>query len=386
MKFPENSAAETISNGRKTLGIGVIGCGGFGHFAMQHFLQNPEIKLVGITATHREAAYAAAKRFDVELFEDINEFLKIPGLDIVYISTPPFLHYEHSMLALNAGKNVICEKPLALTREQADEMINIASEKSLLLITNLMQRYNPLYEKMSALIDEKPLGEMIHGYFENYASDEGLLEDHWFWDRDKSGGIFIEHGVHFFDMFEGWLGKGKVVSAQAEKRPGKDMEDQVQCTVKYNNNVLINFYHGFTQAGRMDRQEMRLLFERGDVTLYEWIPDKAIINAIANEVDTKKLLEIFPGSKLDITSVYAGKDRAVRARGKELDIYQRIKVSYGFDNEKMHVYGDILKRIINDQIKWMENKDHKRVITEQNGYNSLMMAIDAADLAKTNYI
>jgi hypothetical protein len=52
----------------------------------------------------------------------------------------------------------------------------------------------------------------------------------------------------------------------------------------------------------------------------------------------------------------------------------------------MHVYGDILRRIINDQIKWMENKDHKRVITEQNGYNSLMMAIDAADLAKTNYI
>ena len=110
MKLPENSAAETISksNGRKTLGIGVMGCGGFGHFAMQHFLQNPEIKLVGITATHREAAYTAAKRFDVELFEDINEFLKIPGLDIVYISTPPFLHYEHSMLVLNAGKNVIC--------------------------------------------------------------------------------------------------------------------------------------------------------------------------------------------------------------------------------------------------------------------------------------
>ena len=63
-----------------------------------------------------------------------------------------------------------------------------------------MQRYNPLFEMVRTLIANQLLGELLHGYFENYASDENLPAEHWFWDRAKSGGIFIEHGVHFFDM------------------------------------------------------------------------------------------------------------------------------------------------------------------------------------------
>ena len=76
-----------------------------------------------------------------------------------------------------------------------------------------MQRYNPLYEVVNKIVKEKILGNFLHGFFENYASDENLNADHWFWDETKSGGIFIEHGVHFFDMFSGWLGEGKVVNA-----------------------------------------------------------------------------------------------------------------------------------------------------------------------------
>jgi predicted dehydrogenase len=67
-----------------------------------------------------------------------------------------------------------------------------------------MQRYNPLFGKVSRLVQSRVLGEVLHGSFENYGSDENLPVDHWFWDRSKSGGIFIEHGVHFFDLFAGW--------------------------------------------------------------------------------------------------------------------------------------------------------------------------------------
>ena len=98
------------------------------------------------------------------------------------------------------------------------------------------------------------LTERLHGFFENYASDEGLPPEHWFWDRSKSGGIFIEHGVHFFDLFAGWLGAGEVKSAQVSFRPERGVEEQVQCAVRYGSGPVINFYHGFTQAGRMDRQ------------------------------------------------------------------------------------------------------------------------------------
>ena len=82
-----------------------------------------------------------------------------------------------------------------------------------------MQRYNPLYHAVKALIDSALLGEFLHGYFENYAADEFLTPDHWFWDPAKSGGIFIEHGVHFFDLFEGWLGGGRVVAGHRTLRP-----------------------------------------------------------------------------------------------------------------------------------------------------------------------
>ena len=169
---------------------------------------------------------------------------------------------------------MICEKPLAMTVEQADAMIAAARKHDRLLVANLMQRYNPVYDAVKRLIQSQALGELLHGYFENYASDENLPPEHWFWDRAKSGGIFIEHGVHFFDLFAGWLGPGTVVAAQRGIRPGSSppIEEQVQCTVRYGPTVLVNFYHGFHQTGRMDRQELRLVFERGDVTLYDWVP------------------------------------------------------------------------------------------------------------------
>src|SRR5437773_8301363 len=121
-----------------------------------------------------------------------------------------------------------------------------------------MQRYNPLFDIVRRLIDSRVLGEFLHGYFENYASDEGLPAEHWFWDREKSGGIFIEHAVHFFDLFEGWLGEGEVVCAQASNRPpsgdrsiekspdrqiakspNPHIEEQVQCTVRYRDGIHV---------------------------------------------------------------------------------------------------------------------------------------------------
>ena len=190
-------------------------------------------------------------------------------IDLVYIATPPFLHHSQAMAALRAGKHVICEKPLAMTVSQADEMIAEAHRHDRLLVANLMQRYNPVSEAVGRLIKEKVLGEFLHGLFENYASDENLGPEHWFWDRSKSGGIFVEHGVHFFDLFAGWFGPGRVVAAQRGLRPGASppIEEHVACTVRYGPSAIVNFYHGFHQTGRMDRQELRLVFERGDVTL-----------------------------------------------------------------------------------------------------------------------
>lgn len=367
------------------VGIGILGFGGFAMFAAQQFAQVPGAALRCIAETHREASLACAARFGLADVKRADVMLAMPGVDLVYIATPPFLHHQQARAALVAGKHVIVEKPLAVTMEQADELVAIARDKRLLLVTNLMllmQRYNPLYAQVKALVDSKVLGEMLHGTFENYACDEGLGPDHWFWDRTKSGGIFIEHGVHFFDMFAGWLGAGTIESAGRVLRPGSGIEEQVYCTARYRD-VPVNFYHGFTQAGRMDRQELRLLFERGDVTLREWIPTQAVVRTALDEAATRTLASIFPHARIDVESLYAPSERALRARHKTYEAYQRITLTSA-PATKMTVYGDLLRAMLADQLAFIAEPTHPRVITEDNGRESLRMSVWATQLATSS--
>lgn len=365
----------------QTLRIGAVGAGGFGLFALQQFLQIPDVELAGMAGTHREAAQAMAKRFGVSIVEEVEQLVTRPDVDLVYIATPPFLHYPQARLALEAGKHVICEKPLALSVKQADELIALARQKDRLCVANLMQRYNPMFDAVRRLVESRVLGECLHGYFENYAGDEGLPPGHWFWDREKSGGIFIEHGVHFFDLFEGWLGPGRVVAAQRTRRPGSGIEEQVQCTVRYRDGIHVNFYHGFTQPARMDRQEFRLLFERGDVTLEEWVPVRARIHAVVDEAQTRELMNLFPRSRLDVLQTYGPKDRAARGRHKDLDLHQRIELVHGLGDDKMRRYSELLRAMLTDQLAWIRDRSHQRKVTEENGRNSVAAAEAATILA-----
>ncbi|MCT0213501.1 MULTISPECIES: Gfo/Idh/MocA family protein [unclassified Synechococcus] len=364
--------------------IGAIGAGGFGLFALQQFLQVEGAELVAIAGTHREAAIAMARRFGVTEPLDVETLLQMEEVDLVYIATPPFLHYSQVRAALEAGKHVICEKPLALTVEQADDLLQLARAGDQLCIANLMQRYNPLYEAVHRLIESRVLGEFLHGWFDNAAGDEGLSPEHWFWDRARSGGIFIEHGVHFFDLFEGWLGQGEVVAAQRILRPGSGVEEQVQCVVRYGNGALVTFYHGFTQPARLERQEFRLLFERGELTLDEWVPIRVRLKAVVDEAQTRTLMEIFPDAQLDVLNSYSGPDRLALGRHKDFDVYQKIDLRAGLHAEKMRRYCELLRALFADQLAWLADRSHPRLITEANGLQSLAMACAATELADSS--
>ena len=88
---------------QRQFGIGVIGCGGFGLFALQQFAQIPGVRFVGMAATYPEAAGAATRRFGLPDVKEVETLLRMPGLDLVYIATPPFLHYPQAMQAF-AGR------------------------------------------------------------------------------------------------------------------------------------------------------------------------------------------------------------------------------------------------------------------------------------------
>src|SRR6516164_7202393 len=103
--------------GQGEIRVGVIGCGGFGLYALQQFAQVPGVKLVAMAGTSRPAARAAAQRFGIPDIEAVDALLGRTDIDLVYIATPPFLHFPQAIAGLEAGMHVICEKPLAMTIE-----------------------------------------------------------------------------------------------------------------------------------------------------------------------------------------------------------------------------------------------------------------------------
>jgi len=369
--------------GFRILNMGIIGAGSFAAFAAAAFLKIEGVKVVAITDLNEQTGKQFAADLHAKFYPSCEELLKDDDIDLIYIATPPFLHYEISKKALLAGKHVICEKPAALKASEAEELKILAAKLKLLYVVNLMQRYNPLYKIVKTIIEKKILGSFLHGFFENYASDENLGEGHWFWDDAKSGGIFIEHGVHFFDMFSGWLGKGEVISAlQLHRENGSArIFDRVQATVLYQEGI-VNFYHGFDQPKILDRQEMRLEFERGDITLYGWIPVKLKLHGLFKKEELDVVNKIMPPFLLLEHSQTDQPNK--KARGRFLDIIfdSHATIEYGSDTEKQHRYQQMLTAMLRDQWAWIKNNKHVRIIDDDNAVESIRVAEHAKEIAQ----
>ncbi len=114
---------------QKQTHIGVIGAGAFALFATKAFLQTEEVNIIAVFDVNTTAAQAMAQQINAVAYDDMNALLNNKEIDLIYIATPPYLHYEQSKRALLANKHVICEKPAALTVEQAEELQALAKEK-----------------------------------------------------------------------------------------------------------------------------------------------------------------------------------------------------------------------------------------------------------------
>ncbi len=364
------------------LRIGIVGAGGFAGFAAKAFLTVPGIKIVAVADKDAAAAHRMADELSAKPYTEYESFLDDAKVSLVYIATPPFLHYSQSKAALLAGIHVLCEKPAALKTSEAEELAALARNLNLLYVVNLMQRYNPLSIVVLNIVKEKLLGEFLHGFFENYASDEKLSPSHWFWDIEKSGGIFIEHGVHFFDLFSFWLGKGEVLHAAQWQRPDIDDKiiDRVQATVNYNKGP-VTFYHGFDQPKLLDRQEMRLEFESGDITLYEWVPVKIRLHGLLRNYQLKKLLGYLPGCIIIENNLLPEENQGVKGRFHDQVFDKLITLESGKISDKDLRYQQLLVSMITDQWNWILDNSLIRAIDENNAVESLRMAEIATNMA-----
>lgn len=366
------------------LGYGLVGCGGFGLFRLEQYASLNDMRVVAVADADAGAAAAASRASGAEACS-VDELLRHRDVSIVHIATPPFTHRRLVEQALGAGKHVLCEKPLATSIEDARAMVDAAAAAGRILAVNLIMRYDPLCAAVKEITQGNVLGEPLHAYFENYAKDEPLLPDHWFWNKEKSGGIFIEHAVHFFDLFEWWFGAGRVVSAEQAVRPGIEAVEQVTCTARYGPTVIGQFYHSFTQASRMDRQELRVVYEMGSITMEEWVPSRMHVDAIVSAETLERLQGILFGARTHIVEEYDGAERQAMSRHQTRHVDCRVSMEYDVGMPKLELYGMIIRDLMADQIAAIRDASHARRITEINGLTSLAYASEADAIAQRQH-
>jgi predicted dehydrogenase len=365
-----------------TLGLGLLGCGTFGRFCLREFSTMPGLRAAAVADTIADAAQRTGAEFNLPVCADNHELAAREDVHIIHIATPPSTHHDLALAALQAGKHVLCEKPLATALDDAHRMIEAARSVNRFLAVNLIMRYDPLNQAVSNILESGVLGAPLHAFFENYAGDTPLGPDHWFWKPAVSGGIFIEHGVHFFDLFRMWFGPGEVVAAEQLRRPDSGgLVDQVQCTVRHGG-VLANFYHGFHQSSRMESQEARIVCERGTIRLFEWVPTRIEIDLLATRPDLDAAATLVPHAEVEELALFEDDDREVLARHKTFPADGRFRIRGHTGMEKQALYGHVVRSLLADQIESIENPGHHRLVSEDNGLTSLEAAIRADELAR----
>ena len=364
----------------RPLGLAVVGAGRFGEFSVRQYLGLDELRPVALFDPDPARATAAAQALGFEVATSLEGLLSRSEVDVVYVASPPSTHAEVALHALRAGKHVLCEKPLATDEDAARALVGTADQRGLVLAANLIMRYNPVCQAVHRILADGLLGEPLHAFFENYADDEVLPPGHWFWDKAVSGGIFVEHGVHFFDLFALWFGDGRVLSAGQGLRPGSAVVEQVTCSAVFGDQVLASFYHGFHQPSRMDRQEIRIVCERGSIRLFEWMPVSVEIDCIADRAALDALTRVVD-AEVEVVASYEGIGRQVSSRHKSYEVDGRYLLRTRSPLPKMQLYADAVRDLMSDQLSAVHDPTHRRLVTAQNGLASLQMAVRAETLA-----
>ena len=237
-KEPVKKAGLPIT-GVNSVRLGVIGAGNFGNAVMLPVLKKiPSVDLVAITSGSGLHAQYASKKYGFKYTAaDENEILKDPQVNTISILTRHHLHAEQIIRALQAGKHVFCEKPLATTREQLiqirDQLLSL--ENPPLLMVGFNRRFAPLARKLYDFI--KMRQEPLVAHYNINAGNIPLT--HWVHDPIQGGGRIIGEGCHFIDFLTFLVGSPPIsVQAQGLPDDGRYREDNVVMVFTFSDGSL----------------------------------------------------------------------------------------------------------------------------------------------------
>lgn len=192
--------------------VGVIGVGNISNEHIQAYLRNPDVELYAFCDINEDQLNKMGDKYGVSRrFTDMNDMLVLPEIDAVSVCTWNAAHAPCTIAALNAGKHVLCEKPMSISKAYAEEMKAAAERNGKLLMIGFVRRFGNDCAILQDFINNDYFGELYYAkatYLRRKGNPGG-----WFGNKELSGGgPLIDLGVHVIDLVRYLMGKPKAIS------------------------------------------------------------------------------------------------------------------------------------------------------------------------------
>ncbi|MBO9566501.1 MAG: Gfo/Idh/MocA family oxidoreductase [Niastella sp.] len=273
----------------KTIRWGILGCGHIAKKFATDLLLVKEARLVAVGSRTMAKAKAFAEAFPVDHIHDSYEALAAnPEVDVIYIATPHSLHYEDTLLCLQHGKAVLCEKPFALNSRQTKAMIALARDKKIFLMEALWSKFLPQYSKLQALLQAGKLGT-VKSVLASFGFRPLQPVSPRLYDPALGGGSLMDIGIYNVFMAMSILGKPDTI--EASMTPATTGVDE-QCAVlfKYKNGAMAQLFSTFATDLAT---EVDICGTEGRIRLTtRFFDPTARIEWYAGRLDTREVIEV----------------------------------------------------------------------------------------------
>ena len=195
----------------KEIKVGILGAGRMGKLHGELITKIPDVKLVGIFDTNLEKAQELAKQLDVRIYKTEEEIINDLDINTFIIATPTPFHYSSIIKIAERGGNIFCEKPLARTLREGEEIVKVVIKNKIKFGINFQRRFSWPEKRIKELISL--LGEPKAGRIAYINAGYKRKKGDWFADFDKCGGFILDTMIHLFDLFRWYFGDVKSVFA-----------------------------------------------------------------------------------------------------------------------------------------------------------------------------
>ena len=210
----------------RTINVGVIGVGAMGYNHARVYSKLENANLVAVADVDEETCNKVCKKYNTKGYSVIEDLLKDPEIEVVSVCVPTTFHHEVVMQALEYGKHVLVEKPIAFTSEEAESMIKVAEEKGLKLATGHVERFNPAVQKAKELIDNDVIGDIVAISAKRVGP---------FPPRIKDVGVAIDLAIHDLDVMNFLIDQpvSQIYATMSSILDKSDFEDHAEIMISF---------------------------------------------------------------------------------------------------------------------------------------------------------